>query len=68
MVPYDFLLNEAPSERFKELNYEDKLKSTSGFDDISLSLEQKIYEHTDFLEWRLGIHTELMKDCKTFHV
>jgi hypothetical protein len=68
MVSYYFLLNEVPSERFEELNYEDKLKSTSGFDNISLSLKQKICEHTDLLEWRLGIHAELIKDYKTFHV
>jgi hypothetical protein len=49
MVPCDFLLNEAPSERFEELNYEDKPKNTPDLDDISLSLQQKICEHANLL-------------------
>jgi hypothetical protein len=54
-------MKETPAERFDELNYNERPKRTACLDEISLSLEQKIYEEADILEWRLGIHEKLLK-------
>jgi hypothetical protein len=54
-------MKDAPAERFDELNYNERHKRTTSLDEISLSLEQKICEEADILEWRLGIHEKLLK-------